>query len=319
MSNRANPKLVGTFVMLAVALAVVAVVIFSSDRLFRKTHEFIVFFNGSVAGLRTGSPVKFRGVEIGSVVDVRISMPGTGNRESTRIPVIFDIDARRLSERGGSADRLENRAAVDSLIDRGLRAVLEMESLVTGRRYIELDMLPGTPLDLVADPGVKYQEIPPAQTGLEEIQKSIERVINSVGSMDVDGMLASIKGTFDSLRLVVSDPSVRRALHDLPAVVVRLDSTLASFDRAAQGVDSMLVPWSQRVDRVADQAEATLAAAERSFDTVQRLLNPDSPLAVQLTRLLQEVAASARSTRELTEYLERNPGSLLRGKPKEND
>ena len=135
MSKRANPRLVGAFVLIGIALGVVAVVLFSSGQLFTKKYHFIVFFDGSVGGLRPGAPVKYRGVEIGAVSDVRIAMPGT--------------------ESGASGAGISNRDSVDVLIEQGLRAQLVLESFVTGRRFVELDFLPGTPVNLVNDPGIR--------------------------------------------------------------------------------------------------------------------------------------------------------------------
>ena len=67
MGKRLNPAAVGVFVLGALALTVMAVVLFGSGKLFRKTHEFVIYFGGDVSGLRVGAPVKFKGVEIGQV------------------------------------------------------------------------------------------------------------------------------------------------------------------------------------------------------------------------------------------------------------
>ena len=64
MSKKANPALVGGFVLGALALAVVAVMIFGSGRLFHQTERYVLYFQGSMTGLNVGSPVVFRGVEV---------------------------------------------------------------------------------------------------------------------------------------------------------------------------------------------------------------------------------------------------------------
>ncbi|HSU89803.1 MAG TPA: MlaD family protein, partial [Sporolactobacillaceae bacterium] len=72
MGKRVNPALIGTFVLGAIGLIVTAVVIFGSGRLFRKSHEFVIYFGGDINGLRVGAPVKFKGVEIGQVKKIRL-------------------------------------------------------------------------------------------------------------------------------------------------------------------------------------------------------------------------------------------------------
>ena len=67
MNHRVSPMLIGAFVLGALLLAVMAVVVIGSGRYFRRTSPFVLYFPGSVNGLREGAAVKFRGVEIGSV------------------------------------------------------------------------------------------------------------------------------------------------------------------------------------------------------------------------------------------------------------
>ena len=74
MARRANPKAVGVFILGALALAVTAVVALGSGRLFQKSNQYVLFFAGNVNGLRVGAPVKFKGVEVGSVTNVLLNL-----------------------------------------------------------------------------------------------------------------------------------------------------------------------------------------------------------------------------------------------------
>ena len=73
MNKKISPTLIGAFVIGAVALLVIAVIVFGSGRLFRQTREFVLYFDNSVNGLRVGAPVKFKGVEVGSVKRYRVA------------------------------------------------------------------------------------------------------------------------------------------------------------------------------------------------------------------------------------------------------
>ena len=179
MSKRSSPAVIGGFVVGAVALAVVGVAVFGSGRLFRHTKTFVMYFDSDVNGLNVGAPVKFKGVPIGAVKDVLLRAPGATTTQSWAvterplIPVLVDIDLDRIRERGGAA-RVEERAAMKEMIDAGLRAQLAMESFVTGLLYVKLDRFAGTPVRLVADPGVPYEELPTIPTPLEELQSRAE-------------------------------------------------------------------------------------------------------------------------------------------------
>ena len=72
MSRRANPKIVGGFVLAAIGLLVTAALVFGSFTFFEVTRKFVVFFEGSVDGLTQGSAVLFRGVPLGRVIEVGI-------------------------------------------------------------------------------------------------------------------------------------------------------------------------------------------------------------------------------------------------------
>jgi phospholipid/cholesterol/gamma-HCH transport system substrate-binding protein len=89
--------MIGAFVVGAVALVVVAVIVFGSGRLFRQTRDFVLYFDNSVNGLRIGAPVKFKGVEVGSVKNILLQL-GSG-QQIDKIPVIIEIDLEKLTSR----------------------------------------------------------------------------------------------------------------------------------------------------------------------------------------------------------------------------
>src|SRR4030095_1427639 len=138
MNKKISPTLIGAFVVGALSLLVVAVIALGSGRLFRQTREFVLYFDNSVNGLRVGAPVKFKGVEIGSVKDIRLQLEEGG--EINKIPVIIEIDLKKLTARGATIAPAVDREAFNTfIVDRGLRGQLEMESLVTGLLYVALD------------------------------------------------------------------------------------------------------------------------------------------------------------------------------------
>ena len=144
MARRANPAYVGAFVIGAIALAVVGVALLGSGKLFRQTHEFVCFFDGNVNGLNVGAPVKFKGVAIGEVKQILLSLnaasgPTTvGNTSVVKIPVLIELDEGRILKRGATYINVGNPAGMRLAISRGLRAQLATESLLTGLLYIDL-------------------------------------------------------------------------------------------------------------------------------------------------------------------------------------
>ena len=87
MNKKTSPTLIGAFIVGAVVLLVIAVIAFGSGRLFKQSKEFVLYFDNSVNGLRVGAPVKFKGVEIGSVKDIRLQLGK--DTQINKIPVII--------------------------------------------------------------------------------------------------------------------------------------------------------------------------------------------------------------------------------------
>jgi paraquat-inducible protein B len=138
MSARANPTAIGIFVTGATALAVLALLVFGSGRIFRRQETFIIYFNESVNNLSDGSPVKFKGVQIGQVR--RITLRYNQATDSSSVPVLIDIDLSRLRNNLGVEINLADEQVFDEQVRLGLRAKLQMQSLLTGLLYIDLDI-----------------------------------------------------------------------------------------------------------------------------------------------------------------------------------
>jgi len=114
MSKKANPTIIGLFFAIGLALAVTGLLIFSSRSLFHPQHKIIVYFNASLKGLNPGAPVKFRGVTIGSVVDILIRH----NQAVTdfSMPVVIAIDKKLAQIKADEQLRIGDKANLDRVI-----------------------------------------------------------------------------------------------------------------------------------------------------------------------------------------------------------
>ncbi len=144
MSKPASKTLIGIFVLGAIALAVIGIVVLGSGKFFKETVGVVCYFEGDIKGLNVGSPVVFRGVKVGSVTNILLRFdPQTLD---FKIPVFIEIEPDRIETigpRGKKGERMK------PLIDKGLRAQLEMQSFVTGQLQIALNLLPDKPAKFV--------------------------------------------------------------------------------------------------------------------------------------------------------------------------
>jgi len=325
LSRRASPTLIGGFVLGGALLAVIAVVAFGSGRLFRDTQRFISFFDASVSGLNIGAPVRFRGIDVGVVQDILLDLPSARRNEGDlRIAVIYDIDRKRVESRGAGV-RLDDPLDIDTLMALGIRAELATESLVTGLKYIALDLDSSRPVSMEPVPGIPYPEIPTVTTGLERIEDEVYSIIADLGAVRLDTLVTVATAAFAGFSDLASSPELAATLERLPATVERLNSTMEDLQGVLARVDSTVAPLGDGIRRTTEQATATLAQLQGTlidFDevlgTVEGTLDPESPMFVQFQRAMTELSSASRALRDLADYLERNPSALIRGRPEAN-
>jgi paraquat-inducible protein B len=319
MSKRISPTAIGIFVVGSFALVVVAIVAVGSGSVFKKPLRFVCEFPGNVNGLRIGAPVKFRGVQIGTVEEIKLVLaPGEGELQSrikdVRLPVIIGIDRDMIMQRGGTGAALSQQG-LESLLSRGLSAQLEAESLLTGLLYVDLDLRPNSQPNLSLVPkGGSLREIPTVPTTMEAIQDKAIDVIAKLDKIDLNALINSFTQAANSIKEMTADPAVRRTLQSLPPMLANLDKTLTSMRAAIQNINEEVDPMSASFHKSSEELNVTMKDTRAALVQLQAMLDSDSPLAVNLNQALEQFSDAAGAIEQLTDYLQRNPAALVRGK-----
>ncbi|MEE9538881.1 MAG: MlaD family protein [candidate division NC10 bacterium] len=324
MAKKANPAAIGGFVVGAAALLVVGVLVFGSGKLWKATRPWVSYFPGSVKGLQVGAPVTFRGVKIGQVTSIKAVLNVRDEPLTILTPVYWEYDTDMVETVGISRAELNKMAAagrpVDQLlIKRGLRAQLQLQSFVTGQKFIQIDFHPDTPIRLVGV-DTDVPEYPTIPSSLAHLTKSLEELpLREIG----DAALNLLHHA-DQL---VNTPEVK-------AVLRSANETLKTYDKVGRNIDSKIIPQTSKLvknidtqiipqtsklvqdldSQVTPAARDALKEAEATLATYRDLMAEGSPVRYELVVLLSEAAAAARSIRVLTDYLERHPEALLAGK-----
>jgi paraquat-inducible protein B len=334
VNKKISPAVIGAFVLGALALIVIAIVIFGSGQLFRQTRDFVLYFDNSVNGLHVGAPVKLKGVEIGAVKDIRLQLQP--NSQLDKIPVIVEIDLEKLTSRGAtSVARADIETLRQTVIQRGLRGQLLMESLVTGLLYVGLDFFPDTPVRLVQEPGGKYKypEIPTTPTTLEVAQDAITSMITKLQDIDFKDIAKSLDQTVNGINHTVNSPDLEASIRSLRQTMPKLDEAVVNIRNLAGTMNENIKTLStdlqqtsgdtrlalQQATDALKQTEETMKRAETAVNNIENLSDLDSPVNYELVKSLKEVSAAARSLRSLSGYLERNPRALIFGKPESKE
>lgn len=301
--KKASPTLIGVFVLGAIALAVGGVVVFGSGRFFRERTRVILYFEGSVNGLAVGAPVKFKGVTIGEVAEIRLVMDREEN--IVAIPVVAEIDDGMLSTDVGTDVHLDDED-VASLVRAGLRATLESQSLVTGLLFVGLDIQPGSGAKSL-EIRSPYPQIPTLPSTLEQFNETLTGVLKQIRAVDFQKLLEGVSKTVDGIERIVNSPAVGDTIKELEQTLQALRQTVDEINRAVG-------PVVGNFDDASRQATKVLESLQKTVDTVDDLIQPDAPLAYQLEQSIKDIGEAARAVRQLADLVDEQPTVLIYGK-----
>ncbi|MGZ9033858.1 MAG: MlaD family protein [Rhodospirillales bacterium] len=329
MSKQASPTLIGAFVIGAIALAMAAIIILGGGKLFTRQLPVVMYFDGSLAGLSPGAPITFRGVRVGQVTEVFLRYDLA--QQNIRIPVFGVIEPRQIQAVGEPPPDQPDGSGLKQLIDRGMRAQLGVSSLVTGQMAVNLDFFRSaapSPAAATDNPYPDRVEIPTEPSTIEAVQETLQTVIQKISRLPLDQILADVRTAINSVTTVINNPQ-------LAEVVPNLNETLVNVRHLSETLDQKLGPVIERAEASAPLVDQTLVRARASLGDMQRalaaieraanraeqtmgsanaLVQPNSPVLFDMSNALREVTAAARSMRNLSDTIARDPNSLLFGR-----
>lgn len=324
MSKQASKKAIGVFVLGALTLAVFAIIIFGGGKIFQRSLRAVVYFDGSVGGLNIGAPVVFRGVKVGSVTDIQLRYNQTN--QTVQIPVYISLLPDKVVKEHKRADWEGATKEMRMLIDRGLRAQLQLQSIVTGQLMVNLDFVPDKAARFVGDTRDKnIFEIPSVPTALQELTKSVERI-------PLDEIVDKIRSSLEGIEKIINSPDTPRIVNSLAQgidesrtlvkevtaqvrpIAQRLDEALKEIQILAKDTDAAIKPVSVKIEKIASDAQSTLSVANKTLANLEAMTGDDSEILYRTARVLRDLDAAARSVRTMADTLERQPESVVFGR-----
>jgi paraquat-inducible protein B len=288
MSRRANPKLVGGFVLAAIGLAVAAALVFGSFTVFEPTRKFVVFFSGSVDGLAQGSQVLFRGVPLGKVVDVGIRYNPAD--QSFEIPVIIEIRPDVIAKY--SPPSTMEKEGLKRLIDEGLRARLETSSLVTGQQVVQLNFFPGTPV-VLQQTDLPYYQLPTLPSPTQQLMSSIETAAQDLPTLISKATALIERG--QSFLSPENETAVHSLLESAASAMKKLDAAATNLDPLLVGAENTVASTGQlikHVDVVVQDNREDIRASLHNFReatlNANKLLDQLNQIAVENRRPIRQ-------------------------------
>ena len=251
----------------------------STEVIYHRTVNVVMYFNESVRGLNIGAPVLLRGIPVGKVTGIKLEIDA--KTADIEIPVVVEVEPDRIViiNKDPNATPKENIA---HLVAKGLRAQLQTGSLLTGQLFIALDLFPQSKVVTHKnDTGIL--EFPTTPNAMNQIINSAQAVMDKISKLPLETMTTEINKTLESLQ------STSKAA---TKTLVTANGTLSTADK-------------------------TLSSADKAMGSAQQVLTtlePGSTTQYELNQLLQELTQTASSVKQLADYLDEHPDSLIRGK-----
>ena len=272
--------------------------------------KFILFFNSSIRGLSLGAPVEFKGIKVGSVLDVRLEF----DRGSTsfRIPVLIEIEPQRIIERGIQGEDASNQTII-SLVERGLRARLQTGSLLTSQLFVELDMHPGSPINLSGSDR-PYPELPTLPTSnFGAITESAENLLAKLNAIDIEEVTSVLVDTIETANKTMhsADQAIGRAntlisAPGIPEAIEDIRIALKNLKNITQEVgDSKLIAKATKtldsVGGTITSANQTLSKANKAIDdTIVTVGNANKLITSPgITEAIEDIRSSLKNFKSI--------------------
>lgn len=332
MSKKSSATLIGLFTLLGIAIAAVTLVILGAGKMFENTHTVQLYFDKSVYGLQVGSDVRFGGVRIGRVSSISVIVDTTEDRKVIPVEVVLtEKQLRKISGTGTGMIDFNSRPGIEDAVERGLRAGMKQESLVTGQLYVEFDLIPGAGGYVYqSETKSEYPVVPTIPTQMDEMISGISDGIQKINELDLNGMIGDIRkviqefdkqldtlelkrisdnlvGITDEVKEITGDLELRETVGNLNQA---LDEWKVLAAKLNEGIDPVLAD----MEKLAANANQSLMKIEDAATELKEAGDPRSPVFLNMKELLHEVEITSRSLKELSNDLKRNPNSLLRGR-----
>lgn len=259
---------IGLFVLFGMGVALFFVTLIGLGKFTNSKLKYVLYFDASISGLTVGAPVHFKGVEIGQVTDILINVDQ--NDLDIQIPIFVAVDEERFQKIHPDMVNLadlnpfgesDTEVIIRALVAKGLRAQLQIQSLVTGRLFIDLDFYPDTEPRYVED----YVGLPQIPT----IPSEFEAITNAISELPLKDLVDKAIRTLSSIEVLTSGPEIKNLMQNLSHSSQEIDKAISELahDSGPALKEARLVLkqlnhilGSGQAEALGDEAEGTLQA-----------------------------------------------------------
>lgn len=268
---------------------------------FEHSVDYLLLFDRSVRGLNIGEFVEYRGIRVGTVIDIGFKyLPKNLFAENApaKVPVLIRLDPGRLLDLDSQEGIDKLQQVLEQHIKNGLRAALKTGSLVTGQAYIQMDFYPDSKTQANMEFVGGYPSIPTRHDDLDSMLTDMSQIVGRVNRLPIDKtvehlntLLQSVEGTSDGAASAITE----------------LNRVLAGLEQLIQGPDTQKIP--QRLD-----------ALLTNFNQLMRsIADPKKGISPSLNDTLEQINRTLRSVEKVADTVDKHPDALIFGSPNRTD
>lgn len=291
METKVNYTVVGFFVIVAASIFFVGALWLSVGVSPKQYNHYLVYVSESVSGLSVKAPVKYNGVEVGYVSEIRL------RREDPQVVrLLLDIEA-------GTPISVDTEAELVS-------------QTLTGIAYVELSGGDPTSLPLLKKKGQQYPVIKSVHSLMSRIDAAVNRVTSDFDEITHNVSLILSKDNVAALHTI---------LQNLQDVSIHLEKNAEKFDAIMEDAHVTLINTADasknlpeilhKIGKAASEFSNVGASAQVTFNntsTAAKTFNDE--LLPQMTEILTEVQGMTSNLKSLSAQLDSNPSVLIRGR-----
>lgn len=310
MAAGTNYWKIGLFVILGGAALVALLLVVGARSWNEETVQYTTYFDESVQGLELGAQVKFRGVTVGAVQEIKLAP----DRQLVEVRMNMDVES--------------SRNLLDPSVPRQGSLVLRTQLAqagLTGHRFVLIDFfdgaqnaeqslpfpapqhyLPSVPSTISQLESAVVQTSDQLPLIAERAAQTLARIDATVASIDQADLPQKISDVVSDAQRVMLLLNNQLVAADVPATTKEVRGTLAAMTKTLGHIDGTV----QRINA----QNGVLASIEGSMLSVRQVAHGASSVTPQIDSTLKEVQAAARSFRRLADALEREPDMLVKGR-----
>jgi phospholipid/cholesterol/gamma-HCH transport system substrate-binding protein/paraquat-inducible protein B len=335
MSAKADYFKIGTFILSALTVTVIAIVMLSGGKWFRKhVLYWESYFDESVQGLAVGAPIKYRGVQVGTVDNIHFVGDEYGsemNKEDLLRYGRYVVVTGSATEMAPHLTEEEKNASRLSKITAGLRVRLASQG-VTGVVYLEADYLDPKEYPVMEPPWKpRHAYVPSAPSTASLLGAALHNIARTLEKADIDKVTRDLDSLLLDATTLVKETNLQqlaneaghmlsefqeaarqaRRLLDNPDVATMMSDAAGTLQETRYVLDD-LSRISKQIKIGSEALPDTVSRLDRTLQRIDRIVSNKGR---DFEETLENMRVISENLRELTDNAKRYPAQVFFGEP----